>query len=215
MTAKKGIVIYGVIIILALWSSAVRAESEIAKEFSSALEKKDALRLNTIINKNKDKIPAEVQALVDAALAPGIDIKEKEAKLNLAERMARHYKNITADEAPLISEQKRAFESYLSAPVASQSEDGEHTIFIRHHADGTGPFSPDNIVIKKGDTIRWVNENNEDHLLSTASGISSERLVSPKIEPGKSWTHKFYKPGVYYYLCCIHNEKMYGKITVE
>ncbi len=215
MTMRKGITILCAVVFLALGSAVCRAESEIAKEFGTALKRKDAVRMTAVITKNRDKIPSEVSALVDSALVPGTGTEEKEAMLNLAERMARHYKNVTGDEKPLVEEQKRAFESYLSEPVVLSTEDGVHTVVINHRGEGKGPFSPDNIIIKKGEAVRWVNDNTEKHLISTASGISSERLVSPEIGPGDSWVHRFYKPGVYYYLCCIHNEKMYGKIVVE
>ena len=212
---RKGLLLLCALLFIALGPAVCRAESVIAKEFNAALQRKDAVRMNAVISKHRDKIPAEVSALVDSALVPGTRTEEKEARSNLAERMAREYKNVTGDEKPLIEEQKRVFESYISEPVALSTEDGVHTVAINHRGEGKGPFSPDNIVIKKGEAVRWVNDNTEKHLISTASGISSERLVSPEIGPGESWVHRFYKPGVYYYLCCIHNEKMYGKITVE
>ncbi len=215
MTMRKGLLLLSAIIFLTLSSAVCRAESEIAKEFSNALLRKDAVRMNAVVSKHREKIPAEVLALIDEALLPGTKTEEKEAKFNLAERLAREYKNFTGDEGPLLEEQRRYFESYLSGPVTVSSEDGVHTVVISHHKDGKKPFSPDNIIIKKGEAVRWVNENTEDHLISSASGISSDKLVSPNIEPGKDWVHRFYKPGVYYYLCCIHKEKMYGKITVE
>lgn len=212
---RKGIIILSAVVFLALGPAVCRAESEIAKEFADALRRRDGAKMIAVVGKNREKIPAEVAALTDEALQPGTSPEEKEAKSNLAERLAREYKNFTGDEGPLVEEQKRVFESYLSEPVILSSEDGVHTVVIRHRGKGETPFSPDNIVIKKGEAVRWVNENSEAHLLSSASGISSERLVSPQIEPGKDWVHRFYKSGVYYYLCCIHKEKMYGKITVE
>lgn len=215
MTMRKGMIILTAVVFLALSSAVCRAESEIAKEFADALLKKDAARMNAIVARNREKIPGEISALIDEALLPGTKEEEKEAKFNLAERLAREYKNSTGDDGPLIEEQKRVFESYLSGPVVLSSEDGVHTVVISSRKEGEKPFSPDNIVIKKGEAVRWVNENSEGHLISSASGISSERLVSPEIRPGKDWVHRFYKSGVYYYLCCIHKEKMYGKITVE
>jgi plastocyanin len=215
MTIKKGLLLFSAIIFLTLSPAVCRAESEIVQEFSNALQKKDAVRMNAVVSKNRDIIPAEVAALVDEALLPGATAEEKEAKFNLAERLAREYKNFTGDEGPLMEEQRRFFESYLSGPVTLPSVDGVHTVVIKHREDGKKPFSPDNIIIKKGEAVRWVNENTEDHLISSVSGISSDKIVSPNIEPGKNWVHRFYKPGVYYYLCCLHKERMYGKITVE
>lgn len=215
MKMKMGLFLSVIIIFLSLSAVCFSAESEVVKEFREALEKKDAARMNSVIKNNMEKIPSEVKALLDEALLPQTKEGEREAKFNLAERLARAYKNISGDEKPLIEEQKRVFESYLSEPVREAPADGVHTIEIRRPEPGKGAFSPNNIVIKSGEAVRWVNNNKDAHLLSTVSAISTGSITSPDIKPGKSWEHRFYKPGVYYYLCCLHNEKMYGKITVE
>jgi plastocyanin len=215
MKMNKGLSLPVLIIFLSLSSVCFSAESAIVKNFREALEQKDAARMNTVIKNNMEKIPSEVKALLDEALLPQTPPEVRESKFNLAERLARAYKNVSGDEKPLVEEQKRVFESYLSEPVSPSPVDGVHTIDIRHSEAGKETFTPNNIVIKKGDTVRWVNNNNDAHLLSTVSAISTGSMISPDIKPGKSWEHKFYKPGVYYYICCQHKEKMYGKITVE
>ncbi|MBI5587494.1 MAG: cupredoxin domain-containing protein [Deltaproteobacteria bacterium] len=215
MPIKKGSFFLSAIIFFAVSGVCHASESAVVKEFSDALLKKDSVRMNAVISKNKDRIPAEIKAILDDAFLPQTKAEEREAKFNLAERLARQYKNLTGDEGPLMDEQKRVFESYLAGAVTPAPVDGVHTVEIRHSEDGKKPFSPDNIIIKKGEPVRWVNSDTEVHLLSTVSGISTDKMVSPNIEPGKSWEHRFYKPGVYYYLCCIHKVKMYGKITVE
>jgi plastocyanin len=215
MKMNKGLFLPVLIIFLSLSSVCFSAESAIVKKFREALEQKDASRMNTVIKNNMEKIPSEVKALLDEALLPQTPPEERESKFNLAESLARAYKNVSGDEKPLIEEQERVFESYLSELVSPAPVDGVHTIDIGHPEGGKDSFSPNNIVIKSGETVRWVNYNKYAHLLSTVSAISSDSIISPAIKPRKSWEHKFYKPGVYYYICCQYKEKMYGKITVE
>lgn len=190
------------------------AESEIVKQFRDELNAKNAAGMNALITKNKEKIPAELKALVDEALLPQTAKADMESKFFIAERIASEYRKVTGDMGVLKEAKRRMFESYLSMPLRPEPVNGAVTVEIK--AGGAkGVFSPDNIIIKKGETIRWVNNDKDGHLLATAPVIGMDGILSPDIEPGKSWEQTFKLPGVYYYLCCLHKAVMYGKITVE
>ena len=72
-------------------------------------------------------------------------------------------------------------------------------------------FTPAEIEIKVGDSIKWTNhEKRTSHsIYFSAEGLAeSERLF-----PGESWERKFLKPGIYPYHCGPHPE-MQGVIHV-
>ena len=73
-------------------------------------------------------------------------------------------------------------------------------------------FSPPEIRIKAGDTVRWINrEKRTSHsvLFSAGDGLESERLF-----PDEHWQRNFAQPGVYNYRCGPH-EEMKGVVVVE
>ena len=67
--------------------------------------------------------------------------------------------------------------------------------------------------IKKGEVVRWVNNDNVAHLLASMHVIGEQGIFSPRVAPGNSWEYRFDKAGEYYYICFIH-KVMYGKVTV-
>jgi plastocyanin len=86
---------------------------------------------------------------------------------------------------------------------------------------GTKAFSPQEVKIKLGDKVTWMNKNQEDHFL-TSAGPSSKQVVRGTedleihklLHPGESYTHSFTEPETYYYFCAIHMQ-MWGTVTVE
>ena len=70
-------------------------------------------------------------------------------------------------------------------------------------------FSPVEITIKAGDTIRWTNVDGAPH---TATDIAEE-FDTEALSKGKSAEIVMSKPGNYDYFCQIH-PGMKGKITV-
>lgn len=75
-------------------------------------------------------------------------------------------------------------------------------------------FLPDVIIIKKGGTVRWVNNDKTAHLVASVPVIGEGGIFSPEIGDGESWEYRLNKPGEYYYICFIH-KVMYGKVIVE
>lgn len=73
-------------------------------------------------------------------------------------------------------------------------------------------FSPQEIRIKTGDTVKWINaEKRTSHsvLFPAENGLESERLF-----PDESWQRTFKLPGTYKYRCGPH-EEMTGVVIVE
>jgi len=73
-------------------------------------------------------------------------------------------------------------------------------------------FSPQEVRIKAGDTVRWVNrEKRTSHsvLFPAENGLESERMF-----PDEHWQRTFPQPGRYGYRCGPH-EEMKGVIVVE
>lgn len=191
------------------------ADSEIVKGFIEALESNNAIKISQIIEDNKAKIPAEIKTLLAEAAAPNISREEMEAKFYIAELMAREYKDISGDTTTLIEVKKTIFNSKLSSPVRSTAVNGVHEVRLpKPTATAKNVFLPDNVVIKKGETVRWINDDSIAHIFSSMRLIGMSGISSSSVEPGKSYEYKFEKPGDYYYICFIHNG-MVGKITVE
>lgn len=63
-------------------------------------------------------------------------------------------------------------------------------------------FSPASITVNEGDTITWTNQDAAPHTVTTTSG--PERLDSPYLSKGQSWSYTFTAPGTYQYYCTVH-----------
>ncbi len=73
-------------------------------------------------------------------------------------------------------------------------------------------FSPQDIRIKAGDTVKWINrEKRTSHsvLFPAEGGRESDRVF-----PGESWQRVFTEPGTFAYRCGPH-EEMRGSVVVE
>ena len=69
-------------------------------------------------------------------------------------------------------------------------------------------FSPAQITINSGDSIKWVNQD------SVAHQIKSDTFASQSLNNGDSFEYKFQNAGTYEYICSIH-PSMKGTITVK
>jgi len=86
---------------------------------------------------------------------------------------------------------------------------------------GTKAFMPQEMKIKLGDQVRWINEGEEEHFL-TSAGPSSRQVVSgtenleihKRLPPSESYSHSFAQAETYYYFCAIHMQ-MWGIVIVE
>jgi plastocyanin len=192
------------------------AEASISEAFIAAYGDNDQEKLHKIVEDNAEKIPAEIKTLIYSTMGPKVEPSKKEATLYIAEQMAIVYKDVTGDFEPIREVKREQFESKLSVPVRSVAKKGVHIIETpKKTKEGRyNFFSPDNMIIKKGETVRWSNTDKIAHLFASFSIIGKGGLFTPNIDPGANWDYTFEEAGEYYYLCFIH-KGMLGKITVE
>ena len=189
-------------------------ESRLVESFMEAYDNKNLLGMTEIVRRNKDKVPAEVRALMKEALSKDASPELRTANFFIAELLARQYNNVTNDPSLLIELKKAEFNSRLHKPVRSKAKNGVHIVTIPPATDKTrDKFVPDNIIIKQGETVRWKNNDKIPHIFASMPLIGNGGIFTPSIEPGATWEYKFEKPGEYYYLCFIH-KGMVGKVTV-
>ena len=79
-------------------------------------------------------------------------------------------------------------------------------------------FGPATVTIAAGDAVLWVNaedpalgDNGDHDVVDAATG---QELSPDLLAPGQSFTFEFDTPGVFNYLCDVH-QNMYGTVTVE
>lgn len=208
---KLGIAALLILTAFGTWAFA----SEFTDKYESALEANDMILQQQVLEENKAKLPDEIAALVKEGLSPDTPKEARQGKFFLAETLARAYKDFTGDVEPLKNVKKKSFDAELSAPVRPTAANGVHTIEMPKATDTTkNVFAPDNIVIKKGETVRWVNTDAIAHIFSAMPVISAGSFSSKSVPAGGSFEYKFDKPGDYFYLCFIHHA-MVGKVTVE
>jgi plastocyanin len=70
-------------------------------------------------------------------------------------------------------------------------------------------YGPSTVTIHAGDTVRFVNSDQEAHTITASDGS----FDSEGVDSGGSWTHRFTKPGRYTYFCELH-PFMKGTIVV-
>jgi len=72
-------------------------------------------------------------------------------------------------------------------------------------------FDPEDVTIKKGETVEWTNEGSQDHTV-TAAGLFDEVLKAGS----KPFSYKFDKVGTVNYRCRFHSasHQMKGTVTV-
>ena len=82
----------------------------------------------------------------------------------------------------------------------------EFTIEVRDFG-----FKPDQLVIKTGDTVTWINIGAVVHAATSDNGTE---IGSTDISPGASFSHTFDMPGTYTYHCSYYSF-MKGTIIVQ
>lgn len=205
-------VLFLALVVLLAVAAESGAESEIAREFKSALKTKDSAAMTDIVKENRDAFPAEIESLLQDALTTGST--DREVKFELVEYMASEYGRVIGDTVILRDVKKRIFESRLSRVFRPEHLTGVFTVESTSNGAVHNVFLPDNIIVRAGTTVRWVNKDKTDHLLASVPVIGSVGIFSTVIKPGEQWEYKFDKPGEFYYICFIH-KVMYGKVSVE
>jgi plastocyanin len=72
-------------------------------------------------------------------------------------------------------------------------------------------FEPRTITVAVGTTVRWINQGEHQHTVTSASG----EWDSGKLEPRARYTQTFARPGTYQYHCRIHSGEMRGTVIVK
>jgi amicyanin len=70
-------------------------------------------------------------------------------------------------------------------------------------------FNPDNLNVKVGDTVTWINNDSYAHTVKAKTG----EFDSGNMASGAKFSFTFGKEGTYDYICSIHTF-MTGKIVV-
>lgn len=93
-------------------------------------------------------------------------------------------------------------------PPAQSSTQGTVTgnITIR-----TMLFTPSQITVKKGEAVKWTNNDDTAHTVTIDHGTGPN---SDLIQPGRTYTYTFNQTGSFQYHCSIH-PSMRGTIVVK
>jgi plastocyanin len=92
----------------------------------------------------------------------------------------------------------------VNIPKGSSKEGGNH-------------FEPEILKIGKGTTVKWTNEDDTLHTVTSGtpeSGSSGTQFDSSYLSGGKTYEHTFKKTGTFNYYCTLH-PYMTGKIYVS
>ncbi|MCS6902923.1 MAG: cupredoxin family copper-binding protein [Candidatus Bipolaricaulota bacterium] len=70
-------------------------------------------------------------------------------------------------------------------------------------------FTPQNITVALGTTVRWTNRDSIAHTVTSTAGV----FDSGTMNRGATFTHTFNTPGEFPYICALH-PSMTGRVTV-
>jgi plastocyanin len=93
-----------------------------------------------------------------------------------------------------------------AAAVAAAPKPKTHTVNIIDAMT----YEPRSLVVKRGDTIVWVNKDVVQHTATSKDG----GFDSPAIAPDKSWKYVARKAGAFDYTCRFH-PMMKGTLDVK
>lgn len=95
----------------------------------------------------------------------------------------------------------------------------EYTVQMVSAGDkGAYYFEPKQLTIKPGDTVTWVNAQDDTHeVMSESVPEGAQPFESPALEKkGQKWSYTFTHPGTYEYHCHPHQAmKMQGVVIVD
>lgn len=95
---------------------------------------------------------------------------------------------------------------------AGDDNAGSSTTPTTHNIEISGfSFQPATLTIKKGDTVKWTNQDSTSHTVTSDSG---SELDSELLSNEQSYSHTFNEAGTFDYYCTPH-PSMKAKIIVE
>lgn len=92
----------------------------------------------------------------------------------------------------------------VSGPAFAAGKSVTHTVVMQ-----TTSYAPLARIVKRGDTVVWVNKDPFPH-----TATAREAFDSKSIAAGSAWKYKARKTGEYAYTCTFH-PKMKGTLRVE
>ena len=93
----------------------------------------------------------------------------------------------------------------LSGCTQNQQNAPPNSVLIQNFA-----FSPNNLTVKAGTTVTWINKDSTAHTVVSDTGV----FQSDNLNTGANYTFTFNKTGTYPYHCGIH-PSMTGTIVVQ
>ncbi|MEE9542562.1 MAG: plastocyanin/azurin family copper-binding protein [Thermodesulfobacteriota bacterium] len=202
-------------IVATLPSGHVSTDEDIIREFQEAMRHDNTLAKQYLVEKVGPGIKPFVDGLIGQALIPILTETEKEIWLVTAMNFAKTYGEMTGDHGFHRKIHRRTFTARLSDPVLSEARDNLHIIDTPVSRRGArNLFIPNNIVIKAGETVRWINNDKMAHVIGTFDFLSDGHFFNPSLMPAATFDHTFTVAGEFYYICYIHRS-MIGKITVK
>ena len=93
------------------------------------------------------------------------------------------------------------------APVLAHGAAASPVVTVHLHGDA---YMPPNITIHTGDTVRFVNNDDDAHTVTATDGS----FDSKGMDTDGSWSHTFTHAGTYHYFCESH-PFMKGTVTVK
>lgn len=90
----------------------------------------------------------------------------------------------------------------LAAEPADKA--ASHTVAIEGVA-----YQPPVLVVRRGDTVVWVNKDPFPHTVTAPGAFDSHDIAA-----GATWKHVARTPGIFPYICTLH-PNMKGTLTVQ
>lgn len=191
-----------------LFSETVSA-SKVEDMFLKAVDTLDFREADAYVKENSDKIPFEIDRALAQSRDENIKKKERLNFIKIADAMATSYGKVTGDSSYISTVKARYFDEKLSEKVVADTSIGLHRVEIRNKK-----FTVNNLVIKAGDTVQWVNRDERPHVFRSSLEVGKRGLYSDSIGFNKVYNFKFTEVGEYFYHSTIYKKKMIGKITV-
>ena len=105
-----------------------------------------------------------------------------------------------------------SFLNLSTAALAGEMKDADSTSSKQNRIEIKDfAFNPHTITVKSGDTVTWINRDEEPH---TVVSVQKQFKKSTALDTDQTFTITAGAPGTYTYFCSVH-PKMTGTIIVE
>jgi plastocyanin len=94
----------------------------------------------------------------------------------------------------------------LGAAIGNVAMAAEHTVAIRDNF-----FSPRNVTVAPGDSVKWVHQGAAPHTSTSTTGLWDSGVINN----GQSFSFTFTNLGSFNYFCTVHGQAMSGKVIVS